>query len=100
MFQNHNDELHTHTHTIFQMVVQFCFEFLMITLFCYVAVITVTPDIIGDFPSIILKTSSAASSLVLSLKRFLANSERASLNWLYVMVRADLFLQNVVENIE
>lgn len=61
------------------------------------SVITVTPDITGDFPSIILKTSSAASSLVLSLKRFLANSEMASLNWLYVMVRADLFLQNEAE---
>lgn len=57
--------------------------------------LTVTPEMMGDFPSISLKTSASASSAVLSLYFFLASSPSATLNSSYVMLRQDFFLQNV-----
>lgn len=55
--------------------------------------LTVTPAMMGDFPSISLKTSASASSALFSLYFFLASSVSATLNSSYVMLREDFFLE-------
>lgn len=55
--------------------------------------LTVTPAMMGDFPSISLKTSASASSALFSLYFFLASSVSATLNSSYVMLRQDFFLE-------
>lgn len=52
-----------------------------------------TPAMMGDFPSISLKTSASASSPLFSLYFFLASSASATLNSSYVMLRLDFFLE-------
>ena len=51
--------------------------------------LTVTPEMMGDLPSMSLCTSRTASSLLLSLNLFLESSSSASLNCSNVMVRQD-----------
>lgn len=63
---------------------------------CRCVSLTVTPAMMGDFPSISLKTSDSASSALFSLYFFLASSASATLNSSYVMLRQDFFLE--VEN--
>lgn len=55
--------------------------------------LTVTPEMMGDLPSMSLCTSWMASSLLLSLNLFLESSSSASLNCSNVMVRQDFPLQ-------
>lgn len=55
--------------------------------------LTVTPEMIGDFPSTSLKISASASSPLFSLYFFLASSASAILNSSYVMLRQDFFLK-------
>lgn len=55
--------------------------------------LTVTPEIMGDFPSTSLKISASASSTLFSLYFFLASSASAVLNSSYVMLRQDFFLK-------
>lgn len=57
------------------------------------ASLTVTPAMMGDLPSISLKTSASASSALFSLYFFLASSASATLNSSYVMLRQDFFLE-------
>lgn len=51
------------------------------------ALLTVTPEMMGALPSMSLCTSRTASSLLLSLNRFLESSSSASWNCSKVMVR-------------
>lgn len=56
--------------------------------------LTVTPEMMGDFPSTSLKISASASSPLFSLYFFLASSASAVLNSSYVMLRQDFFLKS------
>lgn len=59
--------------------------------------LTVTPEMMGDFPSTSLKISASASSPLFSLYFFLASSASAVLNSSYVMLRQDFFLKKWVQ---